>query len=494
MKTTDKNKALADLLFPKVKAWIPKAPTRKRPAFRIAPSPTGQMHIGTVGMALCDMMLAKSMKGKSYIRIEDTDHKREVHGVAGQMAGIFKAYGIKFNNRPVYQSKRMRIYHTFAKFLVERGRAYPCFCTEEDLTKMREAQERRKQPTGYYGEYARCKNLPLEEIQKRIRAGEDWALRVILPAAADRVNFRDLIKGDMSLPAVINNPVILKSNGMPPYNLACAADDTLMNITHVLRGEEWLPSAAEHIQLYAALEIQPPNFAHLPVICVLDNGNKRKLSKRKDRQALAQSFLDDGYPADALVEYLLTIFNTDYELWRGANPKKHWRDFHFRFEKIGSNSPLFDWDKLNDISKNIIADMSRRRVNRAVKHYFARRAAREPEFKHPTPDQMKKIFTLLAVDRGTDRPRKDIAKFSDILTEFDYLFWPVKMTPMLEKYKQLLPRVRNRDAWFALVKEKAPEFGFKNVREFTQAIRVALTGREHSTDLYTISKLLLGNL
>jgi glutamyl-tRNA synthetase len=486
----ENNLKLANLLFPnitKTPKEVLKTKWSKHPAFRIAPSPTGQLHIGSVGMALCDYMLAKTQHGKCYIRIEDTDQKREVENAAEKTIETFGNYGITFDNADdiPFQSKRTEIYHVFAKDLVVRGLAFPCFCTEGDLSKMRGDQEARKLVTGYYGEFAKCKTLSYDDVEKKIKKGEKWTLRVILPTATERITWDDKVRGHMSLPAVTNCPVIVKSNGIPPYNLAAAVDDTLMGVTNVLRGEEWIASTAEHLQLYSALNLPAPEFAHLPVICILDNGNKRKLSKRKDRESIAQLFLDDGYPREAVLEYLLTILNTDYEIWRTANPKAHFTDFHFRFEKIGSNSPLFDWDKLNDISKNLIANMSQKEVEKRTRDFFGDKI---------TEDEYKNVFALLAIDRGTDRPRKDIAKFGEIKTEFDYLFKPLKITPLLKRYAELLKTIKDKDVWFANVKTRAVEFGFKNVREFTQALRVELTGRERSTDLYTISKILLGNL
>ena len=408
---------------------------KKTPAFRIAPSPTGQMHIGTLGMALCNMMLAKNMGGKNYVRIEDTDQAREVEGATESLLKEFAFFEIKFDNEPIIQSQRIEIYKKYAEKLISEGKAYR----------------------------------------------DEGAVRFKAPPKTE-ITWTDLIKGEMKLPGLERDPVILKSNGYPPYNLAANVDDYLMGITHVLRGEEWLPSTAEHIQLRHALGFGVPNYAHMPVLCVLEDGKKRKLSKRKDKQALAGYFIEQGYPKQAVIEYLLTVYNTDYELWRTDNPDKDWRDFPFRFEKIGSNSPLFDWDKLNDISKNIIAKMSCEQINAEVKKYFGDKL---------TPEQYEKVFTLLAVERGTDRPRKDIAKFSEILTEFDFIFKPVKMTPLLKKYAELVKSAKDKDQWFTACKDRAVEFGFKNVREFTQAVRLELTGREKSTDLYTISKLLL---
>jgi len=411
----------------------------KTPTFRIAPSPTGHMHIGTLGMALCNMMLAKNMKGRFLLRIEDTDQSREVEGAADALIKTFATFGIKFDNANdiPYQSTRGDIYKKYADKLIASGKAY------------------------------------YDEGAVRFKAPEKTI-----------IEWDDLIKGHMAIPGLERDPVIVKSNGLPPYNLAATVDDYLMGTTHVLRGEEWLPSTAEHIQLRTAVFGKDANwsYAHLPVICILDDGNKRKLSKRKDKEALASYFLEQGYPVDAVIEYLLTIFNTDYELWRIANPDTPWREFPFRFEKIGSNSPLFDWDKLNFISANMIAKMSCTEINKAVKEFFADKI---------TPKQFDDVCTILAVDRGSDRPRKDIAKFGDITTEFDYVFKPVKMTAQLEHYRELFLLATDKESWFELVKKYCMDGGVK-VRDYTQEIRKALTGREKSTDLYTISKVLLG--
>jgi len=389
-------------------------------------------------MALCDYMLAKNMDGKFLLRIEDTDQKREVDGAAELIIETLKNFGLSIDNADdiPFQSKRIKIYQEYAQKLIDQGKAY--------------------------------------------RA--DGAVRFKAPPKT-LISWKDLVKGDMTLPSLERDPVILKSDGFPPYNLACGVDDYLMGVTHVIRGEEWLPSTAEHIQLDDALGFTQRNFAHLPVICIIDGetGNKRKMSKRKDREANAQSFLDDGYPADAIIEYLLTIYNTDYELWRTANPNTSWRDFPFRFEKIGSNSPLFDWDKLNDISKNIIANMTCEQINAEVKKFFGDKL---------TDKQLQSVYAVLAVDRGTERPRKDIAKYSEILTEFDYLFKPVKMTPLLEKYAHLIKDADTKEAWLEKVKAHCTANNVK-MRDYTQEIRVALTGREKTTDLYIISKLLL---
>jgi glutamyl-tRNA synthetase len=438
----------------------------KKPAHvrtRFAPSPTGFLHIGGLGMCLVDYMVAKSMGGKVFLRIEDTDQKREIDGAAEKLIRELASFGFSFDGEPIYQSARADIYKKYAEQLVAEGKAY-----YDDKRK-----EEEEDPTAGV---ARGGDHPLPENQ----SSNNKCIRFKAPAKTI-IEWGDLVKGKMRLPGLERDPVILKSNGLPPYNFAHVVDDTLMKTTHVVRGEEWLPSTAEHIQLFRALGWTPPEYAHLPVISVMENGNKRKLSKRKDKEALVGFFLEAGYPIDALIIYLLTIYNTDFEIWSSANPKKHWRDFHFRFEKIGSNSPLFDMAKLDDISKNLIGDMNCKQINAEVKKFFGD--------KYSDKDY-EKIFEILAIDRGSVRPRKDIAKWSDIPNEFDYLFRPLKMTPLLERYKSLFLTLKDKDDWLVQMKIRAPEFGFKNMRDFTQAIRVAITGRERSTDLYTISKVL----
>jgi glutamyl-tRNA synthetase len=416
-----------------------------KPVLRFAPSPTGELHIGSLAMALTDYMLAKSMGGKVYLRIEDTDQKRYVQGADLRLIESLKKCGIEFDGEPVYQSKRNEIYQKYAKELVKKGLAYE------------------------------------DEGAIRIKfAGTD---------TDERITWKDLIKGDMSIPKTDRDAVILKSDGTPPYNLAHIIDDTLMGTTHVVRGEEWIPSTAEHIQIFNTLKSiglidrEIWSYSHMPVLCIIgEDGNKRKLSKRKDKEALVDNFLADGYPIDALIEYILTIYNTDFELWRTANPKTPWREFNFRFEKIGSNSPLFDRAKLDSISYAMIANMTCKEINAAVKKFFGDKL---------TEKQYDAVCELLAVDRGTERPRKDIAKFADILTEFDYVFKPLKVTPQLKEYKEkFVDGVKTKEEWYEKVKAYCVESG-KKMRDYTQEIRVALTGKERTTDLFTISKVLL---
>ncbi|KAI4453316.1 glutamate--trna ligase [Holotrichia oblita] len=470
-------------------------------------------------MTLCDISLARSLGGKALLRIEDTDQKREVQGATQAYVDIMKRCGMEFDEGfdgqkdygkygPYVQSHRKDIYHVFGKRLVELGRAYPCFCTEDDLDNIRKQQETKKQKTGYYGEYAVCKNLTFDQIKQKIESGKSWVLRADFGTAGDtRITWKDLVKGDMSAPTETNDPVIIKSNGIPPYNLAHIVDDTLMHISHVIRGEEWLVSTAQHIQLFNLFDLTHPNYLHMPVICIEEDGNKRKLSKRKDREAVVENFLNDGYPVEALIEYLLTLYNTDFEIWRIQNPNSPYQEFKFTTEKIGSNSPLFDWKKLNDISKNIIAKKTCVQINEEVKNFFAKRTDEESKAINKNLD---KVFAALAIDRETEKPRKDIVKYSDIYSLYSYLFdgnfnVGELNRDIIKAYADIYNPKDTKDEWFARIKQMCPGLGYcDNIKEYkqnpsaykghvgdvTQAIRLAVCGRENTPDLYAILKIL----
>ena len=434
----------------------------KNSTFRIAPSPTGEMHIGTLGMALCDYMLARTFGGKVLLRIEDTDRKREVKGAAQRLVESFQKFGIKFDNESelIFQSLRKDIYKKYAEQLVANGKAY------RDAGAI------------------------------RFRAPEKTIIK-----------WRDLVKGEMTLPGLERDPVIMKSDGFPPYNLAATVDDYLMGVTHVLRGDEWLVSTAEHIQLREAIfgKDETWQYAHMPVICIEEDGKKRKLSKRRDREALVEHFLAAGYPTDAIIEYLLTLYNTDFEIWRTKNPDTPWRDFQFRFEKIGSNSPILDIQKLDYISKGIIAKKSCAEINAEVRDYFEQFPSKIESVDdksqgtdkttrwQPQADgvcDLEKVYKILAIDRETPKPRKDIAKYSDIPVLYDYLFKaPViaknEVTKQSREYAKIYNHADSKDEWFARIKANCTD-----VREYTKAIRLALTGKENTPDLYAILQIL----
>ena len=509
------NKEIAKLLFPNVTGTVEdlykKFPPRKKGGevvTRIAPSPTGFLHIGTLGMTLADLMLARANNGTVFLRIEDTDQKREVEGATKEYIKQFDKCGIKFDEGfdgeknygdygPYVQSQRIEYYHIFAKKMVEDGIAYPCFCTSEQLDKIREAQEKTKQKTGYYGGYARCKDLTADQIKKNIAENRAFVIRANFSKwnenandEVHRIHWVDLVKGNMSLPAEINDPVIIKSNGIPPYNLAHVVDDTLMRVTHVLRGEEWLVSVAQHLQLFDLCGIKNvPHYVHMPVICVQEGERKRKLSKRKDKEAIVENFLTAGYPVVALIEYLLTLYNTDFEMWRIANPNLPYTEFKFTTQKIGSNNPLFDLNKLDDISKKIIAKMTCAQINSEVKRFFATQKI--------TNSDLEKIYKVLAIDRETEKPRKDIVKYSDIPHLYSYILsgWDGATGAsetekhIAHNYAKIYNHSDNKEQWFARIKEQSAKDGVA-VKDYAGAIRLAITGRTNTPDLYTIMQII----
>ncbi|MCL2755544.1 MAG: glutamate--tRNA ligase [Firmicutes bacterium] len=521
------NKQLADLLYPtiskSVEDYLEIYPPRKTPAFRYAPSPTGFLHIGGVGTSLVNRMLANSMKGIVFLRIEDTDQKREVEGATEKLVEGLAGFGINFEEgfdgkkhfgkyAPYRQSERVDIYHAFAKRLVEHGQAYPCFCTSEELTEIRETQTSKKENPGYYGKYVKCSKLSLNDIEKKISKKMPWVLRLNPKTNGnERIEWIDNIRGKCSLPAIVNNPVIIKSDGIPPYNFAHVVDDLLMRTSHVVRGEEWFPSTAEHIQIWRALNLgeqTPWTYSHPPVICMEEDGKKRKLSKRKDKFALAENILGEGYPRDAVIEYLLSLYNTDFEMWRIANLSEPISSFNFRFEKIGTNSPLFDENKLNHISREIIAKKTCSQINKEIEQYFK---SREDEQSKTIFTNLDKIRQILALERETPKPRKDIVKYGEIYEVFEYLFKaPKKLTDEKEKqvaegYAKVYTHQDSREQWFERIKELCTKLGYAanmkdfktnpdayqgSIGDFTQVIRRAITGRDNTPDMYQIMQIL----
>ena len=375
----DYNK-LAELLFPDITKGIEyyeeKYPKRQLPegakVTRFAPSPTGFLHIGGLFAAFIAERTAHSKDGVFYLRIEDTDKKREVeNGVRGIVEGL-EDFGIEFdegmtgeetetgNYGPYTQSKRREIYRTYCKELVRRGLAYPCFCTAQELGKMRDEQEAAKLTPGYYGEFAKCRELSFDEIKNNIENGKEFVVRLKSPGSPDkRISFEDGIKGRIEMPENINDIVLLKTDGIPTYHFAHAIDDHLMGTTDVIRGDEWISSAPIHLQLFEVLNFKKPKYAHISPIMKEDEetGGKRKLSKRKDPEAAVGFYHEVGYPKEAVLEYLLTIANSNYEQWRTENPEKDRKSFDFSLKNMSKAGALFDLKKLTDISKTYIATM-----------------------------------------------------------------------------------------------------------------------------------------
>lgn len=526
------NEKLAELLFPTIdktpEFWEQKYPARnlenKAEVTRYAPSPTGFVHFGALFTSLVNSIVAKNSNGVFFLRIEDTDKKREVEGGVEGIIKTLSSFGISFDEGvgfggeygPYLQSERKEIYQTFAKELVKKGKAYPCFCSEDDLAKMREQQEKNKQNFGYYGEFAKCRNLSFEQIEEKIKNGEKFVLRLKCPYTSDdKVETNDFIRGKRIIPQNENDVIILKSNGLPPYNFAHAVDDHLMHTTLVIRADEWLPSISEHLQIFEALGFKPPRYAHISPIQKLDeNGNRRKLSKRKDPEADMNFFAENGYPVGAVKDYIMTLINSDFENWRVQNPKEDLSKFPFTLNKMSASGSLFDFVKLTDISKNYIAHLSAGEVYNLALNY-----AKEYDKELFESLTSKKEFwtQVLNIDREIAKPRKDLSHFKELMPTYEYMFKFDKkvvfpdnfkvedIKKVLEIYPNFYDVNDEQSEWFDKIKDVAQQIGFaREVKEFKQnpekynghcgdvstIIRVALTGRTQTPNLYDICKLL----
>lgn len=531
---------LADLLFPNITGTVAQLeeqyPERNLPegarVTRFAPSPTGYLHIGGLFGALVDVLTAKATKGVSYLRIEDTDKKREIDDGVSAIINGFNSFGIDFDEGvtgfneekgaygPYTQSKRAEIYQTVAKELVQKGLAYPCFCTAEELSAIREEQEKGDALIwGYFGKWAKCRDLSFEEIEANIKAGKPYVLRFRSDGQEDkRIFFDDIIRGKIEMPENIIDEVLLKSDGIPTYHFAHACDDHFMRTTHVIRGEEWISSVPKHIALFKACGFKVPKYAHTPQVMKIDeeDGTKRKLSKRKDPEAAVSYFVEQGFPKESLIEYLLTLLNSNFEDWRRANPKADAFSFPFNLKKMSPSGCLFDLVKLNDVSKNVIsvmdADTVYTRVAQWAKEYdadFYIEFTKNPEFSR----------NMVNIDRESPKPRKDIAKWSEVKEYFAYMFdsyfkpdfdLPENINKedakaILLKYIEIYDENDDKDLWFGKIKDMCEPLGFTpNVKEYKKnpeafkghvgdvstVIRLAVTGRKNTPDLCSIMKLL----
>ena len=436
------NKKLAELLFPHIDKtpdyYEEQYPERGLPegarVTRFAPSPTGYLHIGGLFSALVDVLTAQTTNGVSFLRIEDTDKKREIDDGVSAIVNGFDYFGVEFTEGvtgfgtekgaygPYTQSKRAEIYQTVAKSLVEKGLAYPCFCTADELSELRKEQEQGDALIwGYFGKWAKCRDLSLEEIEKNLAEGKQWVLRLRSSGSDGKIVFDDVIRGKIEMPENIIDEVLLKSDGIPTYHFAHACDDHFMRTTHVIRGEEWISSVPKHIELFRACGFKLPKYAHTPQVLKIDEetGDKRKLSKRKDPEAAVSYFFEQGFPKESVLEYLLTLLNSNFEDWRRANPKEDISKFPFNLKKMSSSGCLFDLIKLNDVSKNVISVMSAAQVYENIAEWAK---VYDPDFFNLfTADP---VFSTAAVniDRENPKPRKDIAKWSEVKDYFSYLY------------------------------------------------------------------------
>lgn len=525
-------KDLANLIFPDAKPieyYEKMYPERELEegaiVTRFAPSPTGFVHIGGLYQALAARTAAKKTKGVFFLRVEDTDQKREVeNGVTGiinslkdfDMApdeGMISEDEWTGNYGPYKQSLRKEIYEAYAKYFIENGNAYPCFCTPEDEEERRAKQEKAGIRPGYYGVWAKCRNLTLEEMADKIKAGVPYIVRLKSPGREDKkIQVSDLIKGKVTFPENDLDIPIIKSDGLPTYHFAHLVDDHLMRTTHVIRSDEWLSSVPLHVQLFQVAGFKVPKYCHISPIMKNDNGNKRKLSKRKDPEAAVSYYEEIGVPSDAVKEYLLNIANSTFENWRRANKDASMDEFDFKLNKMSVSGALFDMVKLLDISKGVI---SRYDAQKVYEEGYKWSEKHDEELKKLL-DNKDYSMKVIGIERGNAKPRKDIAKWSDLKdniiymyeepTEFDF----DKITgedakKVITEYMKVYDENVDKQAWFDTMKDVAENCGYaREVKEFkaepekwpghvgdvSTVIRVVLTGRRNTPDLYEIMKVL----
>ena len=532
-------KELADLIFPNAKEisyYEEKYPERNLEegavVTRFAPSPTGFVHIGGLYQALVARTVAKKTNGVFFLRVEDTDQKREVeNGVTGIVnslkdfdmvpdEGMISDTEEIGNYGPYKQSLRKDIYQSYAKYLIEQGKAYPCFATAEELDEMRAKQEAAKVRTGYYGVWAKYRNLSLDEMVEKINAGVPYIIRFKSPGREDKkIKHKDVIKGNVDFPENDQDVVIIKSDGLPTYHFAHAVDDHLMHTTHVIRSDEWLSSVPLHLQLFQALGFKAPKYAHISPIMKNDNGNKRKLSKRKDPEAAVSYYEEIGIPSLAVKEYLLNIANSTFENWRKANPDKSIDEFDFQLNKMSVSGALFDMIKLLDIGKTVISKMTAEEVY----NYSLIWAKEYDEELAKMLEGKEYALKVFGIERGNKKPRKDISKWSDVMYNIGYMYddefygkvneYPYQVISDKEDIAKILDlyiskyynESDDKQTWFDKIKELAVEMGYAGeVKEFkanpgmykahvgdvSTVLRVALTARTNTPDMYEIMQVL----
>lgn len=495
---------------------------------RFAPSPTGFLHFGNLFTCMIAYKTAKATDGVFYVRVEDTDQKRKVEGAIDVMLKGLSVYGInadegvvgdeveKGSYGPYYQSKRVDIYQCYAKWLVEQGLAYPCFCSAEELDEIRSEQEN-ESIKGYWGKWAKCRDLSFEQIKANIEAGKSWTLRLKSPGDLEKkCFFDDMIKGKIEMPENVQDVVLLKSDGIPTYHFAHVVDDHLMRTTHIVRGDEWISSAPIHLQLFRLLGFKVPKYAHVAPIMKEENGGKRKLSKRKDPEAAVTYYAEQGYPQESVNEYMMTLANSNFEDWRRANKDEDISKFPFNLKKMSVSGALFDLVKLTDVSKNVICTMPAQRVFE-LSYEWAKEY--NPLLASLYEQDKERATAILNIDRENKKPRKDIAKWSDIPDYISYMYdetfnecydltgnaTPSLAVRALEEYIKVVDLSDDKDAWFSRMKDICPLVDCTpNVKEYkaepekfaghigdvSTVIRVALTGRTNTPDLFSITALL----
>ena len=535
------NEDLANLIFPDITETIEdlekRYPERNlkegAEVTRFAPSPTGFLHTGSLFTALVAQKVANQSGGVFYTRLEDTDTKREVEGSGKELLDQLAVFNVipnegylgdkeEGNYGPYQQSKRADIYKVVIKELLKRGKAYPCFCSHEDLDALRKVQEATHVVPGYYGQYAQCRFLSVDEQIDRIKKGDKYVIR--FRSSGDhnlKKEVHDLVRGQLFLSENDQDIVIYKSDGLPTYHFAHLVDDHFMRTTIVSRGEEWLPSLTIHLELFETMGWTAPKYAHLPVIMKLDNGNKRKLSKRKDNEAAISFFLKDGYPVQAIKEYLYTIANSNFEEWHAENPSLSQDDFTFTFDKMSLDGALFDLEKLQNISKEVIASYSASRMLEEMKKYTA---SYDLTFNKIINDNPQYFEEIMNIEKDRENPRKDYIKYGEIFDKVKFFYEqyytdmmekePLPFNPNIDKnliidilteFAETLNLNQDEQSWFNSLKELGAKYGFaannkeykKNrelykghIGDVAEMIRIALTSSKQSPNLYYILKIL----
>ena len=534
------NKDLANVIFPNItktiedyeKEYPKRNLTDGACVTRFAPSPTGFMHLGGLFQAIINYVVAKESNGVFYLRNEDTDKTREIEGAVELIMHTLNDYDLtpdeyEFkgeiigNYGPYIQSERKEIYHAFIKHLIEIGRAYPCFCTTEELSEMRENQETMKTRTGYHGRFARCSRLTPEEAIERINNGEKYIIRFRSNGNFEnKFEFDDLRQGKLFLNENDIDEVIMKADSMlPTYHFAHVVDDHLMRTTHVVRGEEWLPSAPKHIQMFEAFGFEAPKYIHTPLIMKKEGESLRKISKRKDPEASMSYYDQMGYPKLAVIESLMTIINSNYEEWHTANPDKKFTDFIFSADKMSTSGALYDLMKLDDISKNLISKMTKEEVYEES-YKWAR--INSESLKELIEKDVEYYKNILNIERQQEKPRKDIAKYSDIENLIWYMYDDIyelrekehewknitdkeEIKNILNTYTSKYIELNDKEVWFNNIKLMCDELGYAsnmkeykknpenykgNVADVSTVLRVALTSKSMTPDLFEIMNLM----
>ena len=535
------SKDLANLIFPDVKGaeyYEEKYPERNLPegaiVTRFAPSPTGFVHIGSLYQALVAHKVAKQTKGVYFLRVEDTDQKREVENGVTNITKSLEDFGIVADEGmineteetgaygPYKQSIRKDIYQSYAKKLIEEGKAYPDFCSQEELNQIRADQEAAKERTGYYGKWAKYRNMPIDMAYEKVKKGDRYIVRMKSPGNIEKkIKVKDVIKGNIDMPENDVDEVIIKSDGLPTYHFAHAVDDHLMHTTHVIRSDEWLPSVPKHIQLFNLLGFQPPKYAHIAPIMKMDNGARRKISKRKDPEAAVSYYRELGIPKQTVKEYLLNIANSNFEMWRKQNPDKSIDEFDLELNKMSVSGALFDMVKLQDVSKGVISHYTAEQVYEEALDWAQEF---DPELEKMLSEDKAYTLKVLGIERGGVKPRKDISQWSELKdiivymydegyekmdkSKFEYqtITDPEEIDKIVKSYfEKHYNESDDKQTWFDKMKDLAEELGYaREVKEYkanpdnykghvgdiSTVLRVKLTGKSRTPDLYEIMQVI----